>query len=341
MNLDNQNIDHDLLMAYLLGEATDDQREKVDIWLSESEDNQIYLDELEQIWIDTGKLDPVPILVDIDSAWSKVTELLNFEENNKVVELKPKIEKDNSNKLFRIAAIFLLIAASMFIITHFIVSPTEQTLTSELEIVEDTLPDGSLIALNINSKIIFPEEFNDDTREVSLEGEAFFNVSHDKGKPFIIHSEDANIKVLGTSFNVKAYQDMLEVEVVVESGTIMLFGVLENGDTSSVILNQGEKGIFDKKEKKARKISESVDDEIFWNKRKLIFEETELLKVFEILEKSYNVKILVNNPSIMNCIYTATFIDNNIDDILQVIKESYKLSIIKENNTYIIDGEGC
>ena len=87
---------------------------------------------------------------------------------------------------------------------------------------EYTLPDGSVVALNSNSKLVFPKQFNGDTREVTIEGEAFFDVKPNPEKPFIINAGKAQIKVVGTSFNVSAYPETETLEVVVKTGKVQV-----------------------------------------------------------------------------------------------------------------------
>jgi transmembrane sensor len=124
---------------------------------------------------------------------------------------------------------------------------------------EYILPDGSVVALNSNSKLVFPKQFKGDTREVTIEGEAFFDVKPNAEKPFIINAGNAQVKVVGTSFNVCAYPETETVEVVVETGKVQV--ISKNNELTArlneVFLVPGEKGtLFNK-------------SSAFWKNRKI------------------------------------------------------------------------
>jgi transmembrane sensor len=199
-----------------------------------------------------------------------------------------------------------------------------------------------LITLNSGSKLNYPEKFKGSKREVSLEGEAYFDVTPDKEKPFIIHSGDANIRVLGTSFNVNAYENKDEVEVFVKEGRVLLYGYdKSSGDTNSVVLAAGEKGFFNKLTSKVRKIQDESLNELFWKTKTLIFSKTELSMVVETLQKFYGVNIVLSNKELLDCRLSATFVNQPIDNIVDIIAKSFNLTITKNGTTYNLDGKGC
>jgi len=205
----------------------------------------------------------------------------------------------------------------------------------------DTLPDGSLISLNKNSNLVYPEQFKGKIREVKLTGEAFFNIRHDPAKPFIIDAGSAKVKVLGTAFRISAYPDSA-VEVNVNRGRVMLFTInSETGDTSNVILAAGEKGLLPLKSVIPILVGNTAPDDLFWFDHTLEFTRTPLSRVFGLLEKYYPITIKVSNEKINNCLLTASFADDPIDRILTVIAESFNLKVISTNQTYLLTGNGC
>lgn len=337
MKTNSGHIDESLLLRFLLGEANRDEVQQVNEWLQLSEENQKLLDSYEALWAETGKLTPKPVAVDIPSAWKRMSERIDQYENEK-----------SKTVSFRSRFIWLSSSAAAVIIILFgiyqlINKPETKNLliASNQEVVHESLPDGTQIVLNNNSKITYPEKFASNERRVKLEGEAYFDVEPNKEKPFIIEAGDAFIQVLGTSFNVKAYENA-EIEVVVTEGLVKLFTVdTETMDTSSILLKAGEKGMLSRKEKTPIFVSENIPDELFWMNYTLIFKDTDLKKVFSLLEDHYSITINVDHKEIYNCRLTTTFANNSIGEIIEVIVATFDFEYIKENNTYTIKGDGC
>ena len=151
---------------------------------------------------------------------------------------------------------------------------------------------------------------------------------------------------VGTSFNVKAFDASPEVEVYVEEGVVLLYAVDENtNDTASVLLNVGETGLYDKETKEVKKVGETDIEVLYWLNKTLIFEETELWRVFEILEITFEVSIELQDSTVNNCTLNATFKNERIDYILEVIAITFGLEVEKDmtqaKKTYFIKGEGC
>ena len=343
MNKESGHIDEKLLLRYLLGETEQDEMQQVEEWLQLSEKNQKLLDNYEAVWAEAEKLTPNPVAVDTSLAWAKMSDRVDKYEIEKTTD-KSKTISLNSRLAWissSAAAIIIIIFGIYQLLKKPDIAVQNILLASVENVLHDTLPDGSQIALNTNSKITYPETFSENERRVKLEGEAFFNVEHNKEKPFIIEAGDAFIKVLGTSFNVKAYENS-ELEVIVTDGLVRLFIVdSETMDTSAILLKAGQKGKISTKEKKPVYIAEQIPDALFWMNYTLIFNDTDLKKVFNLLENYYNVKIEVNNKQIYDCRLSTTFSNNSIDDIIKVITATFEFEYTKENNTFTINGDGC
>jgi ferric-dicitrate binding protein FerR (iron transport regulator) len=213
--------------------------------------------------------------------------------------------------------------------------------TTSEQVIYKTLPDGSKIALNKNSKLIYPGDFRNNRREVRLIGEAFFEVTPDAMQPFIVDAGIAKIRVLGTSFRVNAFPDSA-VEVNVIEGKVLFFRVnSKTGDTSSVILTSGKKGILGLKSDIPELEEKTAPDNLFWFNQSLEFRQTELSDVFDLIEKYYHVQITVTDKNIERCRLSASFINEPVERILQVIAESFNLKLIPVNQTYLFSGNGC
>lgn len=338
-----ENITHDLIVAFLNGETTIEESRLIKTWIEASDENLKYFEEIETIWIETGKLEPKPVDVDIEKAWNKLSSRIDNADNKTIkVSFENKKTTSITRVLLRVAAVIIPIAIISYMFLNQDNAVKQLAISTQDKTIEKTLSDGSLISLNTNTKLTYPQEFGGETREVSLEGEAFFNITPNKAKPFIIHSNDADIKVVGTSFNVKSYSDSNTVEVFVKTGKVILYGIntLTN-DTSFVELEPETKGIFNKTSKTVEKFEKANPNDLFWKSRTLVFNKTKLSDVIKILNKYYGVQILLKNKKLNNCHLTATFNDQSIESILEVISTSFNLKVIKSESIYEIEGEAC
>lgn len=334
MKNNNLNITDALLMAYLLGEANERLINEVEDWLNDSEENVNYLDELERVWLETGDLNPKPVVVDIEKAWHNIENKVF----NKEISL-PESRKLSVN-FYRIAAVILVLIGIFGLYKIFDKDTIIQTLASNNLQITDTLSDGSIISLNKNSKLSFPEEFADENRSVILEGEAFFEIAHNPKQPFIIDADgEGFIQVVGTKFNVNTNSKNGDIEVFVEEGKVKLFNVSENTtDTFSLFLVAGEKGIISKSTGKPEKLEKSDENknDLYWKTKTLNFNKTNLTDAAKTLESIFDVKIELSENT-KNLPLTATFEGDSIDRILEVIKITFNLNITKNNQTYKID----
>lgn len=332
MDTDNKHINEEILMLYITGEADKQQIADVENWLKQDADNQKQLEQLQEIWLKSAELKPSPIDVNIDKAWK------NVEAKIDEGETKSSADKNQFLKYFyRIAAIVVFGLAIWKIISIFNFNDEQLYLASNNAILTDTLTDGSIITLNKNTKLEYSTAFNEENRRVKLQGEAYFDVEHNPEKPFVIEANNTFIKVLGTSFNVKSFKDSTKFEVSVVEGLVQFFTVSEKGDTVTVLLSKNEKGIFDTQSKEFKKAKSISKNDIYWNSKTLVFEKTELKKVFKLLENIFRIKIEVKNPDINSMLLSATFKQNSIDEIFEVISASFNLSIDNQDNIYLVD----
>jgi transmembrane sensor len=206
-------ISYDLLVKYLLDEATEKEIRQVEDWIKNDPANKKHFDQLKTIWQESKT--PVHTNVDEGAAWQRFKNRVAIPQKNKLLSatIKPM-------RWLRVAAIFVLIAGGAYFGYRLLsIKPVKELLVaSNGSVLTDTLPDGSIVTLNKNSSLSYPSQFQKGTRQVTLSGEAFFNVTPDKKHPFVIQVNDVSILVVGTSFNVKTVGG--KTEVVVESGVV-------------------------------------------------------------------------------------------------------------------------
>lgn len=159
--------------------------------------------------------------------------------------------------------------------------------------MEIVMEEGTKVWVNAGSSLTFPKRFSDDKREVFLEGEAFFEVTPDKDKPFYVYSNDFQVKVLGTSFNLSVYSEDEYSAAVLISGEIEISGI-RGHRFQKQLLSPGKTATFNKTEQKLNIANDNVQDHISWTKRQLVLRKTKWLDLEKKLERIYNADINSN-----------------------------------------------
>ncbi|MFY0671994.1 MAG: FecR domain-containing protein [Bacteroidia bacterium] len=260
---------------------------------------------------------------DLENAWSKL--------DSKIKASQKPSRANGYTWVLRVAAV-LVLAVGLFWMNY---SPNQQEVTSYAtgnEVFEDHLTDGSTMLVNAQSIIEYDPHFNENTRTINLKGEAFFDVVKNPEKPFIVETENGKITVLGTQFNVKTGVDGT-LKVAVKEGKVQV----ESKSGKMVVLTKDQSAEYNSANNELIKKEENFD--LFWINKTLKFRETELSKVFEIVERSYNISINVNTNALVNCPYTATFEDAPIDTVMHVINMANEnLTITKTDTSYEVSG---
>jgi len=233
----------------------------------------------------------------------------------------------------------LIVVLAGFTVYYFLNFTRSEKLVAEIQIEEVKLSEGSIVTINSRTKLTYPKRFEKNKREVELSGEAFFEVAKDPDRPFIINAGDIRIEVLGTSFNVKAYEDQEEIEVTVSTGKVAVYSI-DNPD-ERVILVKGEKAIFYKSN---TKIEISINEDInfdSWKTKQIIFEDTPMPEVIRIINEIYKSDLKLVGSQVLDCPVTTTFDNQSLESILNVLESTLDLSIVHKGNSIEISGEGC
>ena len=217
------------------------------------------------------------------------------------------------------------------------------------------LPDGSQVIINSGSTLSLSEDFDVTDREVTLEGEVYFDIRSNEKKPFIIHTKASEVKVLGTAFNVRAYpSEETEVASLVR-GAIQVRIKTDTGFSGEYLLKPMQKMIINKTsevgkdktvqaEKKTRILPARIDsiqvnkifDEVVetaWTKNKLVFDNETLLEAAARMQQWYGIEIRIENDSLKNLLYTASFEGETLEKVLEAIQFSIPMVKYKmENN---------
>jgi transmembrane sensor len=257
-----------------------------------------------------------------------------------------KVIKLNRHLWLKIAAAIILVIGSVLIYNSY---TTNNSIKGAAQVVNTfttksgerkkiMLQDGTSVLLNAKSTLSIAKGFNDQCREVTLTGEAFFDVAHNKNKPFKVHTTDFNINVLGTAFNVKAYPDEASSEATLIRGLITMEAV--NGNGGIITLKPSQKvtfykNIVPKQESKLvkptapqpeitinhyTKIKDSTIVETAWTQNRIEIYDQDFDEIKNVLEKWYNVEIKFTDPAIEKYRFTATITNESIEEVLHALK---------------------
>lgn len=187
------------------------------------------------------------------------------------------------------------------------------------------LPDGTLVWLNAGSRISYAQNFGVEDRTIELEGEGYFEVTKDKRIPFFVKTENMTVRVLGTKFNFRNYNDEVEARVTLLEGNVRVNCKSQNN--IEAFLNPNEQIILDKQKSTARVFHTNATNASEWTKGLIFFDEERLADIVRELERSYNVKINILDDSLLTYRFYGNFTrtEQTIEEVLDVLASTDKL----------------
>jgi transmembrane sensor len=324
LNMEEMEMSDDLLISYLLKEVSVDQAKEIENWRQQSADNELRFERFQILWDTSKKLD-FGETIDANNSLSALKEKIKNQKDRKshTIKLSPRYI------WMKAVAALILISG----IAWFYNSPQSvenlQAVTGEMVKV-DTLSDGSVITLNKQSILEYPSKFKGKQRHVVLaKGEAFFDVTPNKEKPFLITSGATTIRVVGTSFNVKLKNG--DVEVIVESGKVQV----SKGE-KSIFLKPGEKILVSKTANNLAKVKTPDLLYNYYRTKMFIADDTPLWRMVEALNEAYDSKIEIKNPAIRDLPLNTTFNNESLENVLQVISRTFKITIDRRQDRIIL-----
>jgi ferric-dicitrate binding protein FerR (iron transport regulator) len=270
--------------------------------------------------------------INVDKAWNNVFSRMNESEH---------VTENVRGRVFLLRGAFIKVAAIALVILSlgfaatYLVNPElfskKITIASgnDEKNIEVELPDGSRIFLNRNSVFSYRSNFGGRIRNVTLMGEAFFEIAPDASRPFIIDAGNARVRVVGTSFNVITSNSKSAVEVFVKTGKVMLSN---NSDSKSVALEPGYVGTIDA-EITGKELNKNPNY-LSWQTGLLVYNGQKLDVVFSDLKRVYNLDIEVDDPSILENRWTSPIDNQPQETIIRLICASFNLSYNKEGSIY-------
>lgn len=352
-----------LIARKLSGEATEAELKELNDYLAGNTSEQYLYEILNAYWSQHPDLFNEESLDEEERFQRILKPILPDTNSSQIGSLVPEstddytIKKINYRRWFKYAAVMMAVAAGI-IFYQYINKQNTKTIQPEQQKISEVvarpgsrtkliLPDGTQVWLNSESRITYKDNFNSKLREIQLEGEAFFDVTHDAKRPFIVHTSGVDIKVLGTAFNVKSYESDETIETTLLRGSVEI--VKHNDpDSLKIILRPHEKVIFNKVLHTSVKNSasgsqintdkiklptssysvipipqnrpDSVISETSWVYNKLILNGDNFEELVSKLERRYNVSITIKSNSLKQFRIKGTFKDETIQQTLDALK---------------------
>ncbi|HRH69020.1 MAG TPA: FecR domain-containing protein [Flavobacteriales bacterium] len=316
--------DSERLARYLSGEADAAERLGVEQWAASDPANARELEFLRTVWR-TAEGVAAPV-VDVDAAWNKASaRIAEAEGRGRVIHLGGR-----TKALRWLAA--AAVVTGLFVGVRFLMDDQHQDLMASTEHLRSTLADSSVVTLSPGSRL---SARMSGERHIDLDGEAYFDVKRDTKRPFVVETDDVTVTVLGTAFEVSAFDTASSVLVRVRHGKVR---VLAGSD--SVVLVAGGYARYNKAAHILERLAAPPAE--VWGDRIIQFQDAPMPEVIEQLQRLFPVKVRLGNEGLAKCQLSATFEDEPIDYILRVIADTYELTLTEETpGSYVLDGAGC
>jgi len=334
----------ELIIKMLTNQATSEECAVLDNWVKRSDENKSFFLRYRNVWLASSQV----VKPDREKT-SKALGILNQKINSSqsveshVPEIKLPIDRKRSfTGYFKIAALWVLLFGTGAVFSMLFVKPARVlNFNSKVSVIAPrgskaltVLPDGTVVWLNAGSKIEYKIPANKTAREVTIEGEAYFDVSKDPEHPFTVNAGEMIIKAYGTEFNIKAYPDEEEVETTLVEGSVSV--EIKNKPSNKTMLKPDEQAIYYKATSERSEnflVTKGIDPSIYtlWIKDRLQIKGETLEDLAVMLERKYDVTIHFDNNTLRDLRFTGIIENETIEQILDLIK-------ISSNVDYRIDG---
>lgn len=347
--------DYARIARYLAEELSPVDRAETERWLSEDQDRRSAVESMRAGWAAARS----PRVWNVDQGWSRLSarladgiEVVPPRAARDVIPLAPRRRWwHNSTRLMQVAAASVAIAGTA------VLWPTLRSrldgdsgpvaasngvvrvATKAGERRTFDLPDGSRVILGFSSTLVSREGYGGSTREVDLDGEAYFTVTHDAARPFRVHVGSTVIEDLGTEFAVRAYESAGSVRVAVAVGSVSLRR--GTSPAPSVVLSPRDVAFLD--DTGEVRLTRGVDLSTYtaWTGGRLVFDDTPLAQVAEELERWYGVEVRVTDSALLSRHLTTAFESETLDEVLRVIGMSLDVRYVRKGNVVEFTGSGA
>lgn len=337
-------VDPKIIQRYLDGTGKKGDKEKIMSWFSGLPKDPELRGAYKSYW------DEMTVLPEVEGYDEE--KMLNRIYHQIRIKESKSLEKTAKQKTLQMATTILArVAAVLFIPLVIYILINKERLTSTDSVVawseimapmgtraKFSLPDGSTGYLNAGSSIRFPTVFKGKSREVALNGEAYFDVVSNPQKPFIVSGENIRVVAYGTSFNVEAYREDQINKVTLVEGKVEVFGDKNNTPRSLGLLTPGEMCVFNNTQSSSEFVRVDASKISSWKDGKLVFIDEPFSEVVKKLNRRYSVHIVIKDEGLKDYSYMATFEDESLDEALKLLKLSAPIEIKERKREKKADG---
>lgn len=364
---ENIHLIDDLIIGFIKGELTPEETAQLEDWLRQDISHKRYFDECCELWI-VSKISDSKYRYNAQTGFWNFKQRVNYGKEKDSGTIKKKFTL--AGRLLRYAAVIIIAFVAGAILSHRLWVKSPVTASSEgiyeLSVplgsrAQFSLSDGTTVTLNAGSTLTYDSQFGMNDRIVRLEGEGYFKVARDAGRPFIVQTHYLNVIALGTEFNVKAYTEDKKVETTLVNGSIRVESSTPEGDREVTVLEPNQMLTFyagesvtterrevKKEEKKPiqpvqdkptavkmRTVREAVNVEpvVSWKENRWIFERQTLSQIAVELERRFDVQITFESERLKTFRFTGVIIAEPIEQVLEVMSISAPISFKLKGRT--------
>ena len=315
--------------------ATTAEQQQLLQWRAAQPAHEAQYQQQKQLWEKTAA--PTMGVVDTDAAWQQVSTKLQRQAAAELA-VAPRILPLYSYAMRIAASVLLVMALGWVVYSAFLSGPAMQVVRSGEKRLEVVLPDSSRVWLNERSTLTYATKFDESERLVKLEGEAFFQVRRNPQRPFIVKTGPATTKVLGTSFNLRAYPAAKAIALTVATGKVAFSS--EQGTTA--VVTPGYGAVLDKQQNRLTKMRVADENAWAWQSGRLQFTGQPLGEILPELEHYYGITLPLADMALANCRFTGTFQRAPLEEVLHVLEATLQVHYTKlAPQVYRLQGLGC
>jgi ferric-dicitrate binding protein FerR (iron transport regulator) len=310
----------ELVIKFLAGEITESEIDVLKSCLDKNVENRCIFNQENELWQESGVKTKLEYFK-TDEGWNNISSKLGFGENRYKSVLI--INKYKFRMLLAAASVACLIAIGGLTLWLSERQSVKQTVvasttvsTDEGEMAHIFLSDSTQVFMNSGSTLKYDVNYNINERKVNLSGEAFFNVRTNPEKPFVVQLDQMTVSATGTRFNVLSYGNENRIETTLEEGKIQV--AIKGQETIEV--KSGQQVVYFTKTNKAVVRDVSTETYTSWKENKLRFIDTPFEETLRKIGRKYNVTFQIQNRDLLDLKYTATFIDESIEEVMQMLK---------------------
>jgi ferric-dicitrate binding protein FerR (iron transport regulator) len=329
-----------ILQRYITDNCSPDERRRIEQWMDGNLENRQLLNDLEQIWESSPEEE---FQVNVRDAWDQFRARKMKQKRSGAMQKTSSVVSDRMLTIFRAAAAILLVAFVGFFSWQY---PNEQKVgqkqafheqmqdikTQKGEKAQISFSDGTVVTLNTASSLRYPKKFDGSKREVYLSGEAYFEVAPNAEKPFIVHTSITDVEVLGTKFNIRAWEEDAAVNVGVREGEVAVHSdsIQQKEDKNKVLLTKGQYTSVIKGKGISEVTNVDVDKHLLWLNGGMYFDDEPFSRVIRQLERQFNIQITINDTQLLDVPFTGTFQQAELEEILNIISVSMGIEYRQE-----------